>query len=369
LKKLAVLGAGYFQLPLILKAKEMNIETHCFAWADGAVCKEYADFFYPISVLDKNSILEQCKKLSIDGITTIATDMVVPTVNFVAEEMGLIGNSMVSSLKSTNKLEMRMALQEAGCNVPQFLPSSASIESLIKLKLPVIVKPTDRSGSRGVTKLESFEELDSAVQRGLEESFSKSVIVEEFVVGHEISVESISWNGEHHILAITDKITSGAPHFVELAHHQPTVLSKAVQSKINEQVIKCLDALDIKFGAGHTELLITKEDQVFVVEVGARMGGDFIGSHLVQLSTGFDFLKAVIEVALGSFKVPERYQSKYSGVYFYSLETAQLLPYFLSENEFDVMKEIQSEVLKPVLQSNDRSGYLIYQSNQRVQLL
>lgn len=347
----------------------MNIETHCFAWADGAVCKEYADFFYPISVLDKTLILEQCKKLNIDGITTIATDMVVPTVNYVAEEMGLIGNSMSSSIKSTNKLEMRTALQKAGCSVPQFLPSSASIESLKKLKLPIIVKPTDRSGSRGVTKLESLGDLDFAVQRGLEESFSKSVIVEEFVVGHEISVESISWNGAHHILAITDKITSGAPHFVELAHHQPTVLPAAIQSKIHEQVKKCLDALDIKFGAGHTELLITKEDDVYVVEVGARMGGDFIGSHLVQLSTGFDFLKSVIEVALGSFKSPETVQNKCSGVYFYSQETAQLLPYFLTKNEFDVIKEIQSDVLKPVLQSNDRSGYLIYQSNQRVQLL
>ncbi len=364
-----MIGASYFQLPLILKAKEMGIETHCFAWSDGAVCKELSDYFYPISVLDKISILKECSKLAIDGITTIATDMAVPTVNFVADRMGLIGNSIESSLKSTNKLVMRTALKEAGCRVPQFTSSSEDLSTVRNFNLPVIVKPTDRSGSRGVTKVERLDDLDAAIGRGIEESFSNCAIIEEFVVGKEISVESISWKGEHHILAITDKATTGSPHFVELAHHQPTVLPEEIHGEIHDLVRKCLDALDVKFGAGHTELLVTEEGQIFVVEVGARMGGDFIGSHLVLLSSGFDFLKAAIQVALGEFAVPKLSFKKCSGVYFYSQETAHLLPYFQSKNDFDVMKDIFKDSIQPVLQSNDRSGYLIYQSKYRIQLL
>ena len=92
-KKIAIIGASYLQLPAVLKAKALGYEVHCFAWEEGAVCKSRADFFYPISIIEKEKILDVCKQLHIDGITTIASDVAVLAVTYVASKMGLIGES------------------------------------------------------------------------------------------------------------------------------------------------------------------------------------------------------------------------------------------------------------------------------------
>ena len=129
-----------------------------------------------------------------------------------------------------------------------------------------------------------------------------------------------------------------------------------------------LDALQIRYGASHSEFKITAEGRVVAIEVGARMGGDFIGSHLVKLSTGFDFLKGVIDVAMNQFEQPLLTNSAYSGVYFLSKESEPLLPYFHQDNGFDVEKKILKPGLTAITNSNDRSGYLIYQANTKINL-
>ena len=93
MKKIAVIGASYLQLPLVNKAKEMDLEVHCFAWEEGAVCKNVADFFYPISIIEKERILEICQRVGVDGICTIASDVAAPTVAYVAQKMGLTSNT------------------------------------------------------------------------------------------------------------------------------------------------------------------------------------------------------------------------------------------------------------------------------------
>lgn len=369
MKKLAIIGASYLQLPLVKKAKEMGIETHCFAWPDGAVCKDIADFFYSISILEKDTILQKCIEINIDGITTIATDMAVPTICYVAEKMNLISNSFISSLASTNKSEMRNAFKKSNCSVPKFLETNTIGVNIKYFKFPLIVKPVDRSGSRGVTKVMFESELKEAINYAINESFSKKAIVEEYIEGDEVSVETISWKGQHSILAITEKVTTGAPHFVELAHHQPTELSNEIQDKIKTETIKCLNALHINFGAGHSEFKITSAGEVYVIEVGARMGGDFIGSHLVELSTGYDFLEGVINIALGKYEKPILKTNNFSGVYFLCKETEEILPYFSQINSFDIQKEVQNPILKKITNSNDRSGYLIYQDTKKIKLL
>jgi biotin carboxylase len=370
MKKIAIIGASYLQLPLVLKAKEMGIETHCFAWEEGAVCKDASDYFYPISILDKESIFEKCSQIKIDGITTIATDIAIPTICYTAEKLGLISNSYKSSLSSTNKALMRKAFLEAGVKSPKFLEvKSYNEDDFLNFQFPLIVKPVDRSGSRGVTKVNDNTELNAAINYACMESFAKHCIVEEFVDGLEVSVESISWDGEHIVLAITDKITTNAPYFVELAHHQPSMLNHVVLSALAKETQKALAALNIKYGGSHSEFKVTDDGSIYIIEVGARMGGDFIGSHLVQLTTGYDFLEGVINVALDQFNLPSIVKNKSNaGVYFLSKETEYLLKYFKQENEFDVEKLIQNESLREIANSNDRSGYLIYNANRRINL-
>lgn len=300
MKNLAIIGASYLQLPLINKAKEMGYTTHVFAWAANDVGEQTADYFYPISITETERIAEKCGEIGICGICSIASDLAAVTVNYVASELGLAGNSMECTRKSTNKCLMREAFRKNGD------PSPASIEvdeqtdlHKLELKYPVIVKPTDRSGSRGIFKLESMEGLEAAVQVARNASFEKKALIEEFAEGEEYSVEGISFRGTHHILAFTRKFTTGAPHYVETGHMEPAPLSGEIKQKAEKIVIHALDSLGITDSASHSEIKIDDRGEIRIIEIGGRMGGDCIGSHLVRYSTGIDFLRAVIQVACG----------------------------------------------------------------------
>ncbi len=368
--KLAVVGASYLQLPIVRKAKQMGIEVHCFAWADGAVCKEVADYFYPIDVKEKERILEVCQRVGIDGITTIAADLPVPTINYVASRMGLVSNPDEYSLTTTNKYLMRQCFMQNGVPSPKFMlvASDGDYDNIRGFEFPLIVKPTDRSGSKGVEKVLDPVQLDTAVKRAQEVSFKHEAIIEEFVTGREISVESISFEGKHYILQMTDKVTTGAPFFVELEHHQPSSLPANIQKQVKEIVLKALDALHVKYGASHSELKITENNDIKVIEIGARMGGDFIGSDLVKLSTGYDFLKGVVEVAMGQFEEPSLTEHHHSGVYFLSKETDRMKPIIENYKEYPeiVKAEITNNELRNIECSGDRSGYLIYKSDKKM---
>lgn len=368
MKKVAIVGGSYLQLPAVLKAKEIGLEVHCFSWQEGAICADYADYFYPISIILKEEILEICMRVQIDGILTISSDLAVLTVNYVAENMGLISNPASYSLVTTNKYKMRQCFYQYGIPSPKFaLVDQSSHFNIEGFSFPLIVKPTDRSGSRGVEKVTCLEMLPNAVDRAIVQSFSHEGIIEEYVTGNEVSVESISFEGKHFILAITDKVTTGDPYFVELEHHQPADYPIVIQEKIKSIVLKALDALHIQNGASHSELKIADNGEIRVIEIGARMGGDFIGSNLVYLTTGYDYLKATILVALGKFELPNNLSSRYSGVYFLSKESEKIKSIIEHHSLYPeiVKAEITNTELNNISCSADRSGYFIYQSNKK----
>ncbi len=370
MKTLAIIGASYLQLPLVQRAKEMGLRTICFAWAEGAVCKDVADKFYPISIVEKEQILDVCRQEQIDGICTIASDVAAPTVAYVAEQMGLVGNSYECALRANDKYLMRKTFQSARILCPLFqMVKSAEEELNDAFTYPLIIKPTDRSGSLGVTKVSDEVAKKYALQTASEYSFKHEAIVEEYIEGREISVEFISYQGRHYPLQITDKVTTGAPHFVELEHHQPADLTATQYEEVYTITKRALTALGVTNGASHSEYRITKDGKIYVMEIGARMGGDFIGSDLVQLSTGYDFLRGVIEVALGTFTEPKLTEHNYSGVYFLSEATAHLKPIIEQHTLPEIVKaEITDSELHPLTCSGDRSGYLIYKSDKKLEL-
>lgn len=372
MRKIAIIGASYLQQPLVQRAKEMGLYTICFAWADGAVCKDVADKFYPISVIEKEQILDVCRMERIVGVCTIASDVAAPTVAYIAEQMGLVGNSYECALRANNKYLMRQALSVAGVPCPYYycVERGESGETDINgMEFPVIVKPCDRSGSLGVVKVEKGEDLLTAIKVAQDYSFKHQAMVEQFIEGCEVSVEFISYQGKHYPLQITDKVTTEAPHFVELEHHQPADLTAAQYDEIYDLTKRALTALGITNGASHSEYRITEEGNIYVMEIGARMGGDFIGSDLVQLSTGYDFLRGVIEVALGMFTEPQIVEHNYSGVYFLSETTARLKPIIEQHVLPEIVKaEITDTELHSLICSGDRSGYLIYKSDKKIDL-
>ena len=328
MKKLAIIGASYLQEPLIEKANQMGLETHVFAWAAGDVGEKSADYFYPISIIEKDEILKKCREIGIDGICSIASDLAAITVNYVASEMGLVGNSKECAEISTNKHLMRMAFEKNGDPSPKSILAD-SIEDLkgITLEYPVIVKPTDRSGSRGITKLSNAEGLADAIETAKKQGFEKKALVEEFAEGQEYSVECISFHGQHHFLAMTHKFTTGAPHF---------------------------------------ELKIDQNGNIKLIEIGGRMGGDCIGSDLVQLSTGVDFVKAVINVALGEKPDLSDYHRAGAAAihYIFGKEDADILNKLRVEHpEYLVRTEGTEEGTDAIVDSSSRYGAFLMKAS------
>ncbi len=373
MKRLAIIGAAYYQRPLYKKAKEMGCYVIGFAWADGAVCRDMPDKFYEISVIEKEQILEICRREQIDGICTIASDVAAPTVAYVAEQMGLVGNSYECSLRANNKYLMRQAFCNANVPCPQYWCVNEEnfkhqTLNILHLTFPLIVKPSDRSGSLGVTKIDKTEDLLPAIKNAQDFSFRHEAMVEQFIEGREISVEFISYKGVHYPLQITDKVTTEAPHFVELEHHQPAELSETQYEEIYALTNRALDALGITNGASHSEYRITNDGKIYIMEIGARMGGDFIGAAMVQLSTGYDFVKGVIDVALNDFKAPIFGDRKHSGVLYVSQEVSWMMP--VLEHWYEYPELVAGEVtlpgLRPIQCSADRTGYVIYQSDRKI---
>lgn len=362
--KIVIIGANEFQKPLILKAKEMGLQTHVFAWEEGAVAKNDADYFYPISIVEKDEILKRCQEIKPNAITTIASDLAMITVQYVASRLGLPCNSDRSIAVSTNKFLMRQAFQEAGIPIPFFKKVDETfLTKNANIKFPVIVKPTDRSGSRAITKLYDNEGLDRAVEKAVCNSFERKAIIEEYLDGAEYSMESISYHGHHTALAITKKYTTGHPNFIEIGHIEPSGLSKDILDKAKMQIFKALDSLDIQNGASHAEFKVTDGEEIRIIEIGARMGGDCIGSDLVYMSTGYDYTKMVIDIALG--KEPQIVSEKEPKV--------AVIRFILDQSDLENLRNLEKEIpnkivfiseisikeRKEVIDSSTRMGFYI----------
>lgn len=356
-KKLVIIGASELQLPLILKAKEKGYETHVFAWKCGDIGEKEADFFYPISIVEKEEILKACKNILPNGIISIASDLAVITVNYVADKLNLIGNPIDDVKVTTNKFLMRERLDSNNIRCPKYIKTNSSKFSE-NINYPVIVKPTDRSGSRGVSKIEDSEQLKLAIENAISQSFSKEAIIEEYIQGKEYSVECISQNGVHNVLAITEKITTGAPNFIEIGHIQPARIDKNLANIIERHVKESLDALNIKNGASHSEIMITDCGDIFIIEIGARMGGDCIGSDLVEISTGFDFVDGVIDCSCGIMNSINKKNTGFFGI----------VRYIFNEEDLKVLMDIKQkykECIYRISNINKIDGRSIKDSSER----
>jgi biotin carboxylase len=367
MKKLAILGASYMQLPLIEEAMKLGIETHVFAWEEGAVGKDICDHFYPISITEKEQILEKCEAVQIHGITSIGSDLAMTAVNYVANKMNLTGNSMDCTIVTTNKFAMRQRLSEHNLPCPRFKKFISYHHGIAEdFRVPFIIKPTDRSGSRGVTKINAREQIQEALGRALTESLAGEAIIEEFIDGNEISVEMVSWKGTHHFITCTDKVSTGEPYFVEIEQHVPATLHSDLENRIITLVKEALTVLGVEYGASHSELLITEDEDIFIVEIGARMGGDNIGSDLVKLCTGYDFVKGVIEIALGEFTIPEIKQIRHAGICFLTPAAGRVSRIDNHASDFKeivrscIYVKVDDIIRFPITDSAQRSGFIIY---------
>ena len=365
-EKIAVIGANEPLIPFYRQAKKLGYEIICIAWEKGAVCREYCDRFYPISFAEKDKVLEVCRNEKIDGITSFSLESALPTVVYVANKLGLVSNSEESIKLTQSKFAQRQALEKAGIPVPKYYLVENEADLLkVQCRFTVIVKPVDSGGSQGICKIECQDKLTEAYHYAISFSRTSKAIIEEFVDGREFSVEYISNNGHHYFLQITDKVTSGAPRFVEMQHHQPADISDEIHAAIRNMVESALSALKITNSPSHTEIKLNSRGQLYIIETGARMGGDYITSDLVRLSTGYDFVEGAIKLAVNKFEVPACPKPMHSGVYFYNKlapEVGEIIKHHEKWPEI-VEWEYSDEPLMEVNSNADRRGYFLYQTN------
>lgn len=301
MKKLLIIGASILQLPAIKKAKELG---HYVAVADfnpNAIGIPYADKFYNASTIDIDAICEVAKDFQPDGIMTLATDMPMRSIAAATSLLRLPGISMDTAIKSTDKGEMIKAFKEHGVESPWFyiIENETQLQEVIpQIEYPCILKPTDNAGSRGVMLVNSESELQEAYRYSVSQSRGGWVILEEYMTGPEVSVEVMVVDGEPHVLQVTDKLTTGAPYFVEMGHNQPSMLPTEDVARIKDLACRAVKSVGINCGPSHVEIKLTPNGPK-MVELGARMGGDCITTHLVPLSTGVDMIKATIDISLG----------------------------------------------------------------------
>ena len=280
MKKLAIIGggvqAGYFGEA----CHRLGYEGHYFSMADGQVDEAKVDYFHEINIFDKDGIVAICKEVGIDGVVA-TTELTVPIAAYVADKLELLGNPIEVANVITDKYRNRECIKNLTDLLSPKYVESNKIEDIRNscVPYPMILKPVCLGGKRGITVVNNENELESAFAYAVgcfRQGVEPKIIAEQFLEGGmECSVESISYKGEHTIVQITQKDSSGAPHCVELGHHQPAPLSTDIWARVVKGVSSGLTAIGLLNGACHTEIKII-DGNVYLIEFNARPGGDHI---------------------------------------------------------------------------------------------
>ena len=372
MKKILIVGASILQLPAVRKAKEMGLEVAVADFNPHAIAIPYADHYFNCSTIDPEGMLAVARSYAPDGIMTMATDMPMRTIAYVCKMCGLPGISEECAFLCTDKIAMVQRFRDCGVPCPQFatIRSQEELEQKAKtFAYPCILKPSDSSGSRGVCLVNSMDEALERYAYVKAPSRDGQVLMEEYMRGPEVSVETFVVDGKAHVLQITDKRTTGAPHFVETGHSQPSKLPADVQTQIREVAQKACASVGLINGPAHLEMIVTQQGPK-MVEMGARLGGDCITSHLVPLSTGISMVEQLIRQSMG---LPVNLTPTLhcgSAIRFLSASRPGVLQKIchadLSEHS-DTIREIGwfkqiGDTVDDVHSSSDRLGYVIAQA-------
>lgn len=303
MKKILIIGAGFLQDFVIRKAVSLGYETLTVDADSNAVGFKHAHKSAVIDIIDEKACLEYAQKENIDGVMTAATEYGVLSASYVAEHMGLPGLNYRSACLIKNKYLVRKCLfdNHVDDSGQMFeIRSDTDLEAMAhRISYPVMVKPCDGSGSRGTSRANDPSHFIHACRYALDNSISTRALIEPFIRGKEYGAESIVVNGKITILAIMKKWMTEPPYYAELGHALPSGLSPEVESRVSECIRKAIHALGVNHGAVNMDLIISEEGKVYIVDVGARMGGNLIGSHIVPYASGVDYMGALIRLAVG----------------------------------------------------------------------
>ena len=305
MKKVLLLGGSHFQIPSVKCAKKMGYYTITCDYLPDNPGHKFADEYHNVSTTDKEAVLKLAQDLKIDGIVCYASDPSAPTAAYVAEKMGLPGQPYKSVEILSNKDLFRQFLAENGFNVPRargFTKKEEAHADWDNFKKPVMVKPVDSSGSKGVSKIETLDELDNAIDYALPFSRCKRFIIEEFVekFGYQIAGDGFSVDGKLVFRCFANdhfNIHAGNP-FVPIGASWPYNMPQRIHDKLHAEIQKVLDLLHMKSGAYNFDARIDENENVYLMEIGPRNGGNLI-AQVTDYATGVDMVEYTIKAATG----------------------------------------------------------------------
>lgn len=303
MKKILIIGAGFLQSFVIKKAKSMGYETLAVDANSEAMGFAFADRHEVIDIVDEKACLAYARKENINGVLTAATDYGVLTAAYIAQEMGLTGLRYEVAHLIKNKYRVRKCLFEHhvdDTNQAYEVNGETNIEKLAKcLNYPVMVKPCDGSGSRGASRVNKAAELKAACEYAIAGSITHRAEIETFIIGKEFGAETLVVDGEPHVFAIMQKWMTNPPYYAELGHAVPNDLPKNVEEKAINCVKMAIKVLGINTGSVNMDMLITEDGKVYIIDIGARMGGNMIGPCVIPYGTGVDYMANMIRNAMG----------------------------------------------------------------------
>lgn len=371
MKKLLILGGGTLQVAVILKAKEMGLFTVVIDGDPNAKGFAFADKKIIHSISDIDSLFYIAKQENIHGVIHPCSEIAIRAMGKINEAMGLSGIFEETAIKVTNKEKMRNAFKENNAPSPISYGASNILDAFNitkKITGDIIIKPSRNSGSRGVTRIPAdpdYDEIIIAFDRAMENSYDESVVIEQYIDGPEFSVEIVIWKNNPKVITVTDKLTTGNPYFVELGHSQPSQFSEQELNSIKNAAISGCIALGLDNCVVHAEIKL-HDNIPYIIEIGARLGGDFISTVLVHLSTGVDLTAAAIDIAMGNEpNLKPNHEVQGAAIRYFTPNegklTKLLLPN-LNNNckvvDFEIYKKI-GDIISPIKSSLDRSGHII----------
>lgn len=300
-----MLGGSLYQTFAIKEAVKMGYYVITCDYLPENPGHKFAHEYYNVSTTDKEAVLQLAQTLKVDGVIAYASDPAAPVAAYVCEKLGLPTSPYKSVEILSNKDLFRKYLNENGFNSPKARGFSSLDEALVyinEFELPVMIKPVDSSGSKGINKLTDWRQLPEFVEEALIYSRRKRFIIEEFIEkkGWQISGDAFSVNGRlvFHCFGNEYYNPNGKKDFAPIGECWPFMMDKSLISKLHEELQRLITMLKMNSSAYNVEAIVDKDDNIYILELGARSGGSLI-PQITKYATGVDMVPYVIKAAMG----------------------------------------------------------------------
>ncbi len=304
MKKIMMLGGNFFQMSAIRRAKELGYYVISVDYLPDNPGHRYSDEYYNISTVDQEAVLALASKRKIDGILAYASDVSAPTAAYVASKLGLPSNPYESVMILTRKHLFRQFMHENGLVAPcgeAFQDKETARQYIMESGFPVMIKPVDSSGSKGVSKITDMDEFDHAYDKAWSYSVCRTVLIEKFIFnkGYQIDGDGFIRDGKIVFFGVMDQHKNALRNpFAPIGHTCPSVQEEVYQKKAFDKIQFILEKLNMKFGAFNFEYLVGKDDEIHILEIGPRNGGNFI-PDTIRYALGADMIGAAVKACAG----------------------------------------------------------------------